>query len=414
MVLANLAGGANRHPGASREGEMHDATQLRCATSHPHLLQFHNSMPYKPYGIHSNEVLDKYFSYNPHDFMWMCWLTDTPACELAVAEIEQQLETEGDLNFQGLLSDRIVYANGHWIPLEDTNGISYEGQGLVDLVRNATQLHSRLEDEWLSSTTAVDDGTKWCRNRLAVENRFSGLKTLTLCPSHPLEIYGERMFVPHTLKRLAVERVVSSFVGDEADMLLVGVQTASPMGRGRGGEGLAEDRTDVDTFIERSRCSDAKSSCSKDSFESLASQQGPDSEDEASNEIVAVAEEKEDDRGCHPQQIGKLISRQVKLDDVVDIIRVSCVKKPPDKGPSREGPGRGGASAPHNDGIESSSASAMCTLQNDDTCHFESLKQTAGLRDRHRVLEPTKALQDRAASPVGRGRGGKHRREEIE
>jgi hypothetical protein len=99
MVLANLAGGANRHPGASQEGEMHDTTQPCCATSHPCSLQFCNSMPYKPYGIHSNEVLDKYFYYNSHEFVWMCRLTDTPACELAVAEIEQQLETEGDLDF---------------------------------------------------------------------------------------------------------------------------------------------------------------------------------------------------------------------------------------------------------------------------------------------------------------------------
>jgi hypothetical protein len=133
MVLANLAGGANRHPGVSREGEMHDTTQTCRATSHPHSLQFGNSMTYKPYGIHSNEVLDKYFYYNPHEFMWMCWLTDAPACELAVAKIEQQLEAEGNLDFRGLLSDRIVYANGHWIPLGNTNGISYEDQALVDL-----------------------------------------------------------------------------------------------------------------------------------------------------------------------------------------------------------------------------------------------------------------------------------------
>jgi hypothetical protein len=67
--------------------------------SQPHSMRVCDSMPYKPYGIHSNKVLDRYFYYNPHDFVWMCQLTDTPACELAVAEIKQQLEIEGDLKF---------------------------------------------------------------------------------------------------------------------------------------------------------------------------------------------------------------------------------------------------------------------------------------------------------------------------
>jgi hypothetical protein len=66
-------------------------------------------MPYKCYGIHSNKVLDRYFYYNPKVFLWMCHLTDTPACENAVHEIEQQLETKHDLNFQGLLSDKVIY-----------------------------------------------------------------------------------------------------------------------------------------------------------------------------------------------------------------------------------------------------------------------------------------------------------------
>ena len=49
--------------------------------------------------IHSNKVLDKYFYYNPKDFLWMCHLTDTPACEDAVCEIEQQLENECNIDF---------------------------------------------------------------------------------------------------------------------------------------------------------------------------------------------------------------------------------------------------------------------------------------------------------------------------
>ena len=63
------------------------------------LTQSCDSMLFKCYSIHSNEVLDRYFYYNPKDFIWMCSLMDTPTCETAVAEIEQQLENEEDLDF---------------------------------------------------------------------------------------------------------------------------------------------------------------------------------------------------------------------------------------------------------------------------------------------------------------------------
>jgi hypothetical protein len=90
-------------------------------------------MPYKHYGIHSNEVLDRYFYYNPKDFIWMCHLTDTPACKNTVQEIEQQLENESDLNFRGLLSDKVTYIRGHWAPLVHANGVSNKEQALVEL-----------------------------------------------------------------------------------------------------------------------------------------------------------------------------------------------------------------------------------------------------------------------------------------
>ena len=89
-------------------------------------------MPYKCYGIHSNEVLDKYFYYNPYNFIWMCYLTGTPACEATVSEIEQQLESKGDLNFQGLLSDKVEYVRG-WVPLGKPDGISEDEQGWIEL-----------------------------------------------------------------------------------------------------------------------------------------------------------------------------------------------------------------------------------------------------------------------------------------
>jgi hypothetical protein len=146
-------------------------------------------MLYKHYSIHSNEVLNKYFYYNSKDFVWMCRLTDTPACENAV------LENEHDLDFRGLLSDKVVYLRGHWVPLEHASGVSEEERALVELACDPMLLHSTLEYEWLLSTTAVDDGTKRCRDRHAVEKHALALKTLTLSSSRPAESHGERMLV---------------------------------------------------------------------------------------------------------------------------------------------------------------------------------------------------------------------------
>ena len=98
-ALPNPYWGANRHPRVSLEGVEHDTTQPHRATSQPRPMQGCDDMLFKRYGIHSNKVLDRYFYYNPKDFIWMCCSTDTPACEAAAAEIEQQLKFEKDLNF---------------------------------------------------------------------------------------------------------------------------------------------------------------------------------------------------------------------------------------------------------------------------------------------------------------------------
>ena len=90
----------------------------------------------------------------------MCWLTNTPACKNAVQKIEQQLKSECNLDFRGLLSDKVVYIRGHWVPLVQANGVSDEEQALVELTHNTVLLHSTLECEWLLSTTAIDEGTK--------------------------------------------------------------------------------------------------------------------------------------------------------------------------------------------------------------------------------------------------------------
>ena len=129
MALAKTFLGANRHPEASREGEIHEATWPCHATSQCHLMRGCDGVLYKCYGIHSNEVLNKYFYYNPKDFVWMSRLTETPGCENTVCEIEQQLENEHDLDFRGLLSDKVIYIKGHWRPLGSTGACQWSKWG---------------------------------------------------------------------------------------------------------------------------------------------------------------------------------------------------------------------------------------------------------------------------------------------
>jgi len=71
----------------------------------------------------------------------MHYLMDTPACEATVSQIEQQLESEGDLDFQGLLSNKV---RGHWVPFGKPDGIGEDEQGWIELAQDAMQLHSML------------------------------------------------------------------------------------------------------------------------------------------------------------------------------------------------------------------------------------------------------------------------------
>jgi len=64
--------GAKRYPNKLQEGEVHDA--IWCARSQIWPMQICDYMPYKCYSIHLNEVLDKYFYYNPKMFICMCCL----------------------------------------------------------------------------------------------------------------------------------------------------------------------------------------------------------------------------------------------------------------------------------------------------------------------------------------------------
>ena len=62
-----------------------------------------------------------------------------------------------------------------------------------------------LEAEWSSSTMATDEGTKWCHDGLAAEEGSTTLETTTPQPPCPIKRQGEHMFIPQTMKNLAID-----------------------------------------------------------------------------------------------------------------------------------------------------------------------------------------------------------------
>jgi hypothetical protein len=106
--------------------------------------------------------------------------------------------------------------------------VNNEEQALVKLAQNTILLHSTLEDEWLMSTTTINEGTKGCRNRFAVETGTPRLKPLILSLTHPAESQGEHMFIPpitvqpatmeQNVKNLEADTVASAHLTREEDM----------------------------------------------------------------------------------------------------------------------------------------------------------------------------------------------------
>jgi hypothetical protein len=88
------------------------------------------------------------------------------------------------------------------------------------------ELH-RTGAKRLSSATLVKESTKRCYDKAAVEDKLPFPKPLAL---YPLENQGEHMFVPQTLRWLAVEQVVESLAKDVPVVMFTRVQTALPVG----------------------------------------------------------------------------------------------------------------------------------------------------------------------------------------
>jgi hypothetical protein len=215
----------------------------------------HPSMIFPTVPLLSHVIVDLIGQLSPNDFTWMCCLTDTPACEIVVAKIEQKLKLEGDLDFRGLVSDKIAYIGGHWVLLVHANGVSDE-QAKVELVWGAMHVHSMLDSKPLLSTMLVNEDTKWCHDKVVVENRAPCYIPLILEPAHTLEMHGEHMIMPTVSRQPAFEQADTRYEADDEDgddgccQPEPDKETGPSIeGPGRGGEAPAlTDDTDVEMF----------------------------------------------------------------------------------------------------------------------------------------------------------------------
>jgi hypothetical protein len=92
--------------------------------AHGHRIHHHScplevqaSIPYLRYGVHNNEMLDKYFYYNPCEFAWITRESNTQAGKSVIPLLEQEARSSGGLNYRGIFNHLIAFHNGHWIPV---------------------------------------------------------------------------------------------------------------------------------------------------------------------------------------------------------------------------------------------------------------------------------------------------------
>jgi hypothetical protein len=111
----------------------------------------------KPFGVHSNELVNHEYYYNWSIAWWISRKTGQPVPEAVLLEIERLLARSGDLNYEGLEDTNILFASGHWM-FVNSNGMVVRRKvtGVVGTVA-------------LPSTTLTYEGTKGCRGEIVVE-----------------------------------------------------------------------------------------------------------------------------------------------------------------------------------------------------------------------------------------------------
>jgi hypothetical protein len=84
------------------------------------------------YGIHNNELLNRFFYYNPCESTWIIRESGTHALESTICLLEQQARSSGGLSYQGIFNHQIMFQDGHWIP-----AVSMASQSPLHVERHA-------------------------------------------------------------------------------------------------------------------------------------------------------------------------------------------------------------------------------------------------------------------------------------
>jgi hypothetical protein len=111
----------------------------------------------KPFGVHSNELVNHKYYYNWSIAWWISRETGQPVPEAVLLEIERLLARSGDLNYEGLEDTNILFVSGRWMFIDS--------KGMV-VRRKVTGVVGTVA---LSSTTLTYEGTKGCRGEVMVE-----------------------------------------------------------------------------------------------------------------------------------------------------------------------------------------------------------------------------------------------------
>jgi hypothetical protein len=259
-----------------------------------------------------------------------------------------------------------------------------------------------LKDEWLLSTTASDDGTKWCRDRPVVENSSTTFRPPLSCPPHSAETYGERMFIPPALRGLGSEWATNGSstctqenisydnknklssedeAGGSAEppALFGNVQTASPIGRGRKGESsIKSDGSRSGSILSVPNVSMAFRYPSK----GKQNDEGHHSTPSWDQHVTKTFIEWLDDTGAwqttrvrnrQGPESSKIAAGHRAKHQVGNTMASAATRD------------RGGDYAPHDDEVDSSLNRTSETLLNDETHRFEQWKQqtNSSINDEH-------------------------------
>jgi hypothetical protein len=119
----------------SVEARDYDANRHRMH-NHARTAEVRASIPYMRYGVHNNELLNKFFYYDPCASTWIIRESSTHALESTICLLEQQARSSGGLSYRGILNHHIVFDNGDWIPavpMASQSPLRVERRAYIDL-----------------------------------------------------------------------------------------------------------------------------------------------------------------------------------------------------------------------------------------------------------------------------------------